>query len=112
MLFSQLLYREITPSTAFCKMGPEMSIEHTTLLGIIRCLTEVLPLSSSGHLAIFQRLIGLRGPEALLDIALHVGTLLAVLMVFRADVTIMIIESMSFARKALRDWTDIRCLDL
>ena len=84
-------------------MGPEMSTEQTIVLGIIRGLMEFLPLSSSGHLVIFQHLIGLRGPEALLDIALHVGTLLAILMLFRADVTIMIIESMSFVRTALRE---------
>ena len=84
-------------------MGPEMSIEQTTVLEIIRGLMEFLPLSSSGHLVIFQHLIGLLGPEALLDIALHVGTLLAILMLFRADVTIMIIESMSFVRTALRE---------
>jgi undecaprenyl-diphosphatase len=83
-------------------MRPEMSIEDTTVLGIIRGLTEFLPLSSSGHLVIFQRLIGLRGPEAPLDIALHVGTLLAILTLFRADVMIMIIESMRFVRTVLR----------
>jgi len=65
-----------------------MSTEDTTVLEIIRGLTEFLPLSSSGHLVIFQHLIWLRGLEPLLDIALHVGTLLAILMVFRADVTI------------------------
>jgi hypothetical protein len=42
------------------------------------------------------------GPEALLDIALLVGTLLAILMLFRADVTIIIIESMGFVSTVLR----------
>ena len=42
------------------------------------------------------------GPEALPDIALHVGTLLAVLILLRADVTIMIIKSMGFVRTVLR----------
>ena len=41
------------------------------------------------------------GPEALLDIALLVGTLLAILMLFRADVTLIIIESMGLVTAVL-----------
>ena len=59
-----------------------MNIEQTIFLGIIQGLTEFLPISSSGHLVIFQHLIGLKNPELLLDISLHVGTLLAVLIFF------------------------------
>ena len=70
-----------------------MDIEKTIFLGIIQGLTEFLPVSSSGHLVIFQHLIGLKNPELLLDISLHVGTLLAVLIFFRADIKMMIYES-------------------
>ncbi len=68
-------------------------------MGIIQGLTEFLPISSSGHLVIFQHLIGLKDPELLLDIALHVGTLLAILIFFRADIKMMITESIGFVRK-------------
>ncbi|HUV60426.1 MAG TPA: undecaprenyl-diphosphate phosphatase [Desulfatiglandales bacterium] len=70
-----------------------MDTEQTILLGIIQGLTEFLPISSSGHLVIFQHLIGLKNPELLLDISLHVGTLLAVLIFFWADIKMMIYES-------------------
>jgi undecaprenyl-diphosphatase len=70
-----------------------MNIEQTIFLGIIQGLTEFLPISSSGHLVIFQHLIGLKNPELLLDISLHVGTLLAVLIFFWADIKMMIYES-------------------
>jgi undecaprenyl-diphosphatase len=70
-----------------------MGIEQTIFLGIIQGLTEFLPISSSGHLVIFQHLIGLKNPELLLDISLHVGTLLAVLIFFWADIKMMIYES-------------------
>jgi undecaprenyl-diphosphatase len=80
-----------------------MNIEQTIFLGIIQGLTEFLPISSSGHLIIFQHLIGLRNPELLLDIALHTGTLLAVLIFFWADITVMITESTGFLIKAFRE---------
>jgi undecaprenyl-diphosphatase len=70
-----------------------MDIAQTIFLGIIQGLTEFLPISSSGHLVIFQHLIGLKNPELLLDISLHVGTLLAVLIFFWADIKMIIYES-------------------
>ncbi len=70
-----------------------MDIEQTIFLGIIQGLTEFLPISSSGHLVISQHLIGLKNPELLLDISLHGGTLLAVLIFFWADIKMMIYES-------------------
>ncbi len=60
------------------------------LLAVVQGLTEFLPVSSSGHLALFQsfleRLEGRPLAEALaFDVILHVGTMLAVLVYFRAD---------------------------
>ena len=51
---------------------------HTIILGLIQGLTEFLPLSSSGHLVIFQKLFGLDKKNIYFDVALHFGTLLAV----------------------------------
>jgi len=56
------------------------------LLGVIQGLTEFLPISSSGHLVLFQNLLGFREPELLLDICLHLGTLAAVVVVFRHEI--------------------------
>ncbi|MEE9418623.1 MAG: undecaprenyl-diphosphate phosphatase [Desulfatiglandaceae bacterium] len=62
-----------------------METIETIFLGIVQGLTEFLPVSSSGHLVIFQNLFGMSEPELLLDISLHLGTLLAVCLYFRSD---------------------------
>ena len=56
------------------------------ILGIIQGLTEFLPVSSSGHLVIFQHLFGLNEPELFFNICVHLGTLLAVIIVFRQEI--------------------------
>ncbi|BBO71022.1 undecaprenyl-diphosphatase 4 [Desulfosarcina alkanivorans] len=56
------------------------------VLGAIQGLTEFLPVSSSGHLVLFQNLFGLQEPELLFDICLHVGTLSAVIIVFYREI--------------------------
>jgi len=54
------------------------------LLGLIQGLTEFLPVSSSGHLVLAQRLIpGFEQPGVLFDVFLHLGTLFAVFVYFR-----------------------------
>ena len=55
-------------------------------LGIIQGLTEFLPVSSSGHLVLLQNLFGLAQPELLFDICLHIGTLIAVCIVFFQEI--------------------------
>lgn len=54
------------------------------ILAIVQGITEWLPVSSSGHLVIFQHLLGLE-TDILLDTALHFATLLAVLIVYAKD---------------------------
>jgi len=56
------------------------------LLGIVQGLTEFLPISSSGHLVLAEKLLKIDPPGVLLEAVLHLGTLLAVLFVFRKDV--------------------------
>lgn len=55
------------------------------ILGIVQGLTEFLPVSSSGHLVLFGTLLGLADRGLAIDVALHVGTLVAVVVVFRRD---------------------------
>ncbi|NCO61668.1 MAG: hypothetical protein COZ70_06155 [Deltaproteobacteria bacterium CG_4_8_14_3_um_filter_51_11] len=57
----------------------------SALLGAIQGLTEFLPVSSSGHLVLFQNLLGYKEPELLLDTTLHLGTLTAVFIYFYSD---------------------------
>lgn len=52
-------------------------------LGVLQGLTEFLPVSSSGHLVIGQKLFSLSKPPVFFDILVHIGTLLAVLIFFR-----------------------------
>ncbi|MBI5183821.1 MAG: undecaprenyl-diphosphate phosphatase [Nitrospinae bacterium] len=63
-----------------------MSPIKSFILGIVQGLTEFLPISSSGHLVLFQQLFGLSEPEFLFDIMLHMGTLIAVMAIFRDDI--------------------------
>ncbi|MFT5683972.1 MAG: undecaprenyl-diphosphatase [Myxococcota bacterium] len=55
------------------------------LLGVVQGLTEFLPVSSSGHLVLFHSFLGASGDQVLFDLVLHLGTLLPVLIVYRAD---------------------------
>ncbi len=64
-----------------------MSLIQALILGVIQGLTEFLPVSSSGHLVIFQNLFGLKEPDLFFDVALHFGTLLAILIVLRQEVS-------------------------
>jgi len=62
-----------------------MSLFQVIVLGIIQGLTEFLPISSSAHLAIIPRLLGWPDQGQAFDIALHAGTLLAILIYFYRD---------------------------
>jgi len=59
-------------------------------LGVVQGLTEFLPVSSSGHLVILQKMTGINSPALLFDICVHVGTLLAVLLFFYRHILDMI----------------------
>ncbi len=69
-----------------------MSFLYAVIMGIIQGLTEFLPVSSSGHLAIFQILFGVESPGLLFDVLLHIGTLIAVFLCFYKDIWMMIKE--------------------
>lgn len=56
------------------------------LLGVVQGLTEFLPVSSSGHMALLQWLLGFDPPGVLLETCLHLGTVAAVIVVFRSDI--------------------------
>jgi undecaprenyl-diphosphatase len=63
-----------------------MTTLEAILLGIIQGLTEFLPVSSSGHLVLFQQLFGLKEAELFFDVCVHLGTLVAVIIVFRQEI--------------------------
>ncbi|HEX3011555.1 MAG TPA: undecaprenyl-diphosphate phosphatase [Syntrophomonadaceae bacterium] len=63
-----------------------MTIIQAILLGIVQGLTEFLPVSSSGHLVIFQHLLGIKEAPLTFDIFVHWGTLVAVFIAFWKDI--------------------------
>lgn len=63
-----------------------MNLIEALILAIIQSITEWLPISSSGHLAIVQMLLGLKNVPVFFDVILHVGTLIAVLMFLWRDI--------------------------
>lgn len=62
-----------------------VDIFSATVLGVVQGITEWLPISSSGHLAISQKVFGLGGGVAL-DVALHMATLVVLFLVFYRDI--------------------------
>lgn len=67
-----------------------MSIFEALILGLVQGLTEFIPVSSSGHLLITHELFGTSENTLAFDIALHVGTLLALLIYFRKDLRLLL----------------------
>ena len=65
---------------------------YAIVLGVVQGLTEFLPISSSGHLVLFQNIFGFNEPEVFFDICLHVGTLGAVCMVFFHQIRLILVE--------------------
>lgn len=62
-----------------------MEIIHSLILGVVQGLTELLPVSSSAHLNIFPWVFGWDDISASFDVALHIGTLLAIIVYFYKD---------------------------
>lgn len=72
-----------------------MSLLSSILLGVIQGITEFLPISSSGHLAIAEHLLNMSGASEVpgfFDVLLHLGTLVAVFVAYWEDIRDMIVE--------------------
>ncbi|KNX42942.1 Undecaprenyl-diphosphatase [Roseovarius tolerans] len=63
-----------------------MTLFHIFLVAIIQGITEFLPISSSGHLILLPKLTGMADQGLVIDVAVHVGTLFAVILYFWSDV--------------------------
>ena len=63
-----------------------MSVFQAIILGVVQGIAEFLPISSSGHLAVAQRLFGLEDVPLLFDVMIHLATLAAVILYFRKKI--------------------------
>jgi undecaprenyl-diphosphatase len=70
-----------------------MSYIDAIIYGVIQGIAEFLPISSSGHLALLPIVRGIEDPGVAFDLAMHVGTALAVIVYFNRSVFRLIMES-------------------
>lgn len=73
-----------------------MDFLHILILALLQALTEFLPISSSGHLVLASELFGWQYQGLSFDLALHFGTLLAVMVYFRRDVWELMRETLAW----------------
>jgi undecaprenyl-diphosphatase len=75
-----------------------MTVFQALILGILQGLAEFLPISSSAHLALAPWAFGWPEPGLAVDVALHVGTLVAVLVYFRDEWITLIVAALEIVR--------------
>ena len=86
-----------------------MSIIQAIILGIVQGITEFLPVSSSGHLAIIQNIFHIQTDGGLFfDVMLHLGTLVAIFVVYRKDILRMIIYNLKSYIQNQRSYSALR----
>lgn len=83
-----------------------VALYHLLVLAVVQGLTEFLPISSSGHLVLTSRVLGWQDQGVIIDIAVHVGTLLAVMIYFWRDVARVVAGSLRLV--AFRGGVDAR----
>jgi undecaprenyl-diphosphatase len=71
------------------------------ILGVVQGLTEFLPVSSSGHLVVAEALLGVHMQGVFVEVTVHVATLLAVLIVYRARIAELLV---GLARRDAAAW--------
>lgn len=67
-----------------------MNIFEAIILGLVQGLTEFIPVSSSGHLVFLHQLFGITENGLTFDIALHIGTLVALVIYFHKDIWLLV----------------------
>jgi undecaprenyl-diphosphatase len=67
-----------------------MNVFEAIFLGLLQGLTEFLPVSSSGHLVLAQRIMGLRDDAVLFGVTVHLGTLAAVCFCYRRELSALV----------------------
>ena len=71
-----------------------MNIIEAIILGLVQGLTEFIPVSSSGHLVLLHQALGITENGLMFDVALHIGTLLALIIYFYKDIWLLFLGIM------------------
>lgn len=80
-----------------------MNLLESIIMGLIQGLTEFLPVSSSGHLAIFKNFFGLKEVGVTFDVLLHLGTLIAVFVAFFDDIKDLFVNGFGIIWDCIRN---------
>jgi undecaprenyl-diphosphatase len=89
ILTSRAIWQKALPSNEpknSAGQGDGMNLIEAIILGAVQGITEFLPVSSSGHLVLLQKIFGISEPVLLFDTMVHVGTLAAVFVVLWRDI--------------------------
>jgi len=70
-----------------------MDLSEAAFFGFVQGLTEFLPVSSSGHLILFQHLMGFKEPLIFFDITVHLGTTVSLVIYFWKDLAHLVRDS-------------------
>jgi undecaprenyl-diphosphatase len=79
-----------------------VTLLESIILGIVQGATEFLPVSSSGHLVIFQTLLGVEAAGVVFEVAVHVATLVSILVVYRTRVSSLAVGAVHRDAESLR----------
>lgn len=85
-----------------------MSFFEAMALGVLQGLTEFLPVSSSGHLALAEHFLGVQSPGVTFEVFVHFGTALAVIVYFRRRVAAIVVALVAWALRREHDVLDAR----
>jgi undecaprenyl-diphosphatase len=77
------------------------------ILGLVEGITEFLPISSTGHLILAERLIGFSDPDKTFTVVIQIGAILAVVWFYRTDLTARVIALFTGRPNALKFWTNL-----
>jgi undecaprenyl-diphosphatase len=83
------------------------------LYGLIQGMTEFLPVSSSGHLALLPKTLGFKDPGVLFDLAMHLGTALAIGLYFRKDIKNLLSSTLRLVlQRKVQSSSDALCANM
>ena len=85
-----------------------MTVLQGMLLGLLQGLTEFLPVSSSGHLALAEHFFGIESPGVTFEVFVHFGTAMAVVLFFRGRIASILVALARCAARLQHDAADVR----